>query len=162
MKIAYFALSAFVITPMPWYVNWLCGLPLIALTVVIHVSGLMLIDEKISRVQKDVMKRRSYSAVFVVIVGTTAMLAALLHGVEGAIWAIAYRLVGAMADYSDAVLYSLSAMTTYGHTNLLLEKRWQLMGALEALNGLLLFGLTTAFLFGIILRISDLRGGKSR
>jgi len=38
------------------------------------------------------------------------------------------------------MLYSLSAMTTYGHANLFLKDRWQLMGALEALNGMLLFG----------------------
>ena len=44
------------------------------------------------------------------------------------------------------MLYSLSAMTSYGHASLFLEDRWQLMGALEALNGALLFGLTTAFL----------------
>jgi AcrR family transcriptional regulator len=36
---------------------------------------------------------------------------------------------------------------SYGHATLFLEGQWQLMGALEALNGMLLFGLTTAFLF---------------
>ncbi len=51
------------------------------------------------------------------------------------------------------MLYSLSAMTTYGHANLFLKTRWQLMGALEALNGMLSFGLTTAFLFAIIQRV---------
>jgi hypothetical protein len=51
------------------------------------------------------------------------------------------------------MLYSLSAMTSYGHANLFLNNRWQLMGALEALNGMLLFGLTTAFLFAMIQRI---------
>lgn len=79
-----------------------------------------------------------------------ALLAASLHGIEAMIWAAAYRLIGALPDYNSAALYSLSAMTSYGHANLVLEKRWQLMGALEALNGVLLFGLTTAFLIGII------------
>jgi hypothetical protein len=41
-------------------------------------------------------------------------------------------------------------MTTYGHENVSLEQHWQMMGALEALNGMLLFGLTTAFLFAMI------------
>ena len=35
-------------------------------------------------------------------------------------------------------------------TRTFLEQRWQMMGALEALNGMLLFGLTTAFLFAMI------------
>jgi hypothetical protein len=41
-------------------------------------------------------------------------------------------------------------MTTYGHESVSLEQHWQMMGALEALNGMLLFGLTTAFLFAMI------------
>ncbi len=55
-----------------------------------------------------------------------------------------------ISDSKSAVLYSLSAMTSYGHANLYLEPRWQLMGALEALNGWILFGLTTAFLFTVV------------
>jgi hypothetical protein len=51
------------------------------------------------------------------------------------------------------MLYSISAMTTFGHANLYLENRWQMMGALEALNGLILFGITTAFMFAIIQRV---------
>ena len=49
-----------------------------------------------------------------------------------------------------AMLYSLSAMTSYGHANLLLAQHWQLMGAIEALNGMMLFGLSTAFLFAML------------
>jgi hypothetical protein len=48
-------------------------------------------------------------------------------------------------------------MTSYGHANLYLEGRWQLMGAMEALNGWLLFGLTTAFLFGMIEKVGSIR-----
>jgi len=41
-------------------------------------------------------------------------------------------------------------MTTYGHEPFHLADHWQLIGALEALNGVMLFGLTTAFLYGMI------------
>lgn len=51
------------------------------------------------------------------------------------------------------MLYSLSALTSYGHADVFLKEKWQLMGALEALNGMLLFGLTTAFLFAMIQRV---------
>jgi len=48
------------------------------------------------------------------------------------------------------MLYSLSAMTTYGHADVFLATHWQLMGAIEALNGMMLFGLSTAFLFAVL------------
>jgi hypothetical protein len=54
------------------------------------------------------------------------------------------------------MLYSLNAMTSCGHTNLALEDHWRLMGALEALNRWLLFGLSTAFLFGMLDRVWSL------
>jgi len=41
-------------------------------------------------------------------------------------------------------------MTSYGHANVFLAEHWQLMGAIEALNGMLLFGLSTAFLFAVL------------
>jgi hypothetical protein len=50
-------------------------------------------------------------------------------------------------------LYSLSAITTYGHSELFLTERWRLMGALEALNGIILIGLTTALMYGLIQRV---------
>jgi len=57
---------------------------------------------------------------------------------------------GALPDIKSAILYSLNAMTSYGHANLYLASRWQMLGALEALSGWILFGLTTAFLFSAI------------
>jgi hypothetical protein len=49
------------------------------------------------------------------------------------------------------MLYSMNAMTSYGHANLYLAPRWKMMGSLEALNGWILFGFfTTAFLFAVV------------
>ncbi len=76
----------------------------------------------------------------------------MLHALEGCIWAAAYRLLGASADNKAAMLYSLNAMTSYGHTDLSRARHWQMMGALEASNGWILFGLTTAFLLTVIHR----------
>ena len=81
------------------------------------------------------------------------------HAVEAGIWGIAYRCLGALPDNRSAMLYSLNAITSYGHENLILESRWQLMGAIEALNGWLLFGLTTAFLYAMVQNVWSL--GKS-
>jgi MFS superfamily sulfate permease-like transporter len=133
----------------PWRVDWALGLPLIALAVIIHVCGLGLIGEHIPRILKA-RGRRRLTVMFVIVMGLASVLATSLHGIEAAIWAGVYLAVGALPDQKSALLYSLSAMTSYGHANLFLEDRWQLMGALEALTGMMLFGLTTAFLFAII------------
>jgi hypothetical protein len=87
---------------------------------------------------------------FAVVLGSAALLATVLHALEASLWAAAYWQLNALPEAKSAMLYSLNAITSYGHTGLTLEVHWQLMGAMESLNGWLLFGLTTAFLFDVI------------
>ena len=154
--------SVFVVGPAKWGANWAWGLPLIVATVLIHVSGLGVIREMSARVPGRTIERRHTTSVFVMVMGATTLLVTTLHGLEAIIWGAAYRLLGALPDNKSAMLYSLNAITSYGHTNLNLEEHWHLMGALEALNGWLLFGLTTAFLFGMLERVRLPGNGRDR
>ena len=99
---------------------------------------------------RNAVVRRCFVSAFLAVIGGAALRATVLHGLEASLWAVAYRGLGALPDGRSAMLYSLSAMTSYGHANLYLKDEWRLMGALEALNGWLRFGLTTAFLFTMI------------
>ena len=137
----------------PWIGSWIWSLPLIAINVIVHVCGLAIIGERVLRALSGTMARRVFIFKFATTMGLISLLGTLLHGFEAFIWASAYRLLGALPDNRSAMLYSLNAITSYGHATLHLETHWQLMGALEALNGMMLFGLTTAFLFAIIQRI---------
>ena len=133
--------------------SWAWSLPLIVVSVVFHVLGLGFINANVARTLGLVKNHRNFLTIFCVVMGVTVLLATILHGLEATIWALAYRLLGAVADDRSAMLYSLEAVTTYGHNDLYLADHWRLMGALEALNGMLLFGLTTAFLYGLIQRV---------
>jgi MFS superfamily sulfate permease-like transporter len=161
MEIAHGVLSMVVVVPGSWRADWAWGLPLIVLTVVIHVLGLGLVAQRAVGLSSRMMERRHPTVVFVSVVGATTLFATCLHALEASIWASAYWLLGAMPDERNAMLYSLSAITSYGHETLQLQERWQLMGSLEALNGWLLFGLSTAFLFGMIEKVWTL-GNKER
>jgi len=161
MRIAQTACNFLAVGPVDWSSDWAWGLPLIVLTVLIHVSGLGLISQRV--VHGNVVRmigRRHLKIAFVVVVGVTTLLATCLHGIEAGIWAVAYRFLGAIGESRHAMLYSLNAITSYGHTNLELPDHWHLMGALEAVNGWLLFGLTTAFLFAVIEEVWSL-GSRS-
>jgi hypothetical protein len=133
-----------------WGSDWAWGLLLILLIVIFHARGLELIRKEINSKQSDEGRIRNLWSSPTFIIGATALSATILHGIEGVVWAVAFRLHGALPDTKSAMLYSLNAMTSYGHANLYLAPRWEMMGALEALNGWILFGLTTAFLFNVI------------
>jgi len=137
----------------PWRADWVWSLPLIAVTVVIHAFCLGIADQRVSYVLNGNGKSRFPRGVLGLIMGGTALYATILHGFEASIWAAAYVLLGAVPDRKAAMLYSLNAMTTYGHSSTYLELHWQLMGSLEALNGWIVFGLTTAFLFTVMQKV---------
>ena len=69
---------------------------------------------------------------------------------EAALWAAAYWWLGALNSPTDAILYSVDSMSTRGASGLTLERHWQLMGALEAMDGMLLFGISTAYMFAMM------------
>ena len=136
-----------------WTADWAWSLPLFLLTVVIDVFGLGLINERVVRTLSRSIDRRRLVPLFALVMGVAVLLITALHGIEGVAWAAAYLFLGAVPDAKSAMLYSLNAMTTYGHESVSLAPHWQMMGALEALNGMLLFGLTTACLFAMIQEI---------
>jgi hypothetical protein len=111
-------------------------------TVLVHVFGLGLIRQRTNRFSGRYLQRHHPTAAVVIVMGASTLLATSLHGIEAGIWGAAYQLLGALPDNKSAMLYSLNAITSYGHTSLSLEQRWHLMGTPEALNGWLLFGLT--------------------
>jgi len=140
-----------------WDGNWAWSLPLILITVIFHVIGLVFINERVIFAKRFLARRRSFLVGLSIILGAATLVAIILHAIEAAIWAGVYQALGALTDSKSAVLYSLSAMTTYGHEHFDLANHWQLMGALEALNGMILFGLTTAFLYGMIRELLAVR-----
>jgi hypothetical protein len=138
----------------PWSGNWALSMPLMIASVLFHVGSLAVITETLEQTLVSDASRRGPKLRLALVMGAMTVLVTLLHGAEAAAWALAYRGLGALPDYRAAILYSISAMTSYGNTGLLLKSQWQMMGALESLSGMLLLGLTTAFLFSMIQRIS--------
>jgi hypothetical protein len=161
MRIAEGAFSFYVVAPVQWSADWAWGLPLIVLTVVFHVLGLEFISQKAVATFRHKMDASHRTALFAVVMSTVILLATGLHALEAAAWAACYQFLGARPDFKSGMLYSLGAMTTYGHAGVYLQDRWQLMGAIEALSGWLLFGLTGAFLFGMIQEVRLLGRGKA-
>jgi hypothetical protein len=72
------------------------------------------------------------------------LLLAALHGAECGFWAAAYLWLVALDSLPDALLFSVDSMITRGASGLTLQRHWQMMEALEAVDGVLLFGDSTA------------------
>jgi hypothetical protein len=129
---------------------------MIAVSVMMHAAGLALMGVGLAKAFGAVMnaplRMHHRFILFSVMVGVAAVLLALLHGLEASCWAAIHVWLGACPDFREAIYFSLQMVTTLGADVVQLETRWKLMGPLEAISGLLLFGLSTAFLFAVIQR----------
>jgi hypothetical protein len=133
--------------------SWVWGLLLIALTMAIHGTGLVLValllEGFLFAGVRDRLTSRNVAITIVEVVATVGLLLALLHVFEAGLWAVAYWWLGALKSLGDALLYSVDCISTRGSSGVTLPAKWQLMGALEAVDGMLLFGISTAFIFAI-------------
>ena len=85
------------------------------------------------------------------IMGAT-LIALARHLMEITLWAFALDMCGAVEDISTAIYSSAGSYTTTG-SDIVLPPRWKLLGPFEAVSGMLMFGLTTAFIFAVIQRL---------
>ena len=76
----------------------------------------------------------------------------LLHLIEITVWALFYLWAHAMPELQSALYFSAVTYTTTGYGDLLLPKEWRLVGAVEALTGILMCGLSTGFFFAVVSR----------
>jgi hypothetical protein len=81
----------------------------------------------------------------------------VLHLIEIAAWALLYGWQGAMPDFTTAAYFSAVTYTTTGYGDLVLPAEWRLVGAVEALTGILMCGWSTGFFFAVVGRMLEAR-----
>jgi len=130
------------------------GILMIVLTVAIHAIGSAYWLEYLA----DRLKRHANSQQSLHLsrgILSTAVVLLMLHVVEVFLWASVYiSLPGhaGLRNYAEAVYFSMVTLTTLGYGDITLSAKWQLLAGMEAMVGILVFGLTTAILFAVIQR----------
>jgi len=82
-----------------------------------------------------------------------SLLTAMAHLIQIGLWAIALVLVGEFSSFQTAFYCSAQNYTALGYGDMILSERWRMLGPLEAISGLLLFGLSTAVMFAVMSRL---------
>ncbi|MCV2886269.1 potassium channel family protein [Aestuariibacter sp. AA17] len=67
-------------------------------------------------------------------------------------WATIYLKIDAFDHWEPALYFAISSFTTLGYGDVVLDEKWRILGALSAVNGMIVFGLNTAFLMEQIIR----------
>jgi Ion channel len=96
------------------------------------------------------------------IVAMTISFTLIAHLIEIALWAALFVVCGAFPQFGSAFYHSAGNYTSLGYGDLIMSPSWRLLGPLEAANGMLMFGVSTAMIFAVIqwliqVRFADLR-----
>jgi hypothetical protein len=79
------------------------------------------------------------------------------HLVEIALWGILFMACGEFHEFGPAFDHSAVNYSTLGYGNVVMTPSWRLLGPLEAVDGMLMFGITTAMIFAVIQRLVKTR-----
>ena len=74
------------------------------------------------------------------------------HASEVIVWSMAYAIVDAAPAGADLVYFAFVNYTTLGYGDVTPVQRWRLLGPMTAMNGVLLFGWSTAVIFEVLRR----------
>ena len=131
------------------------GLGMVALTTIIHaafmVIGFRIAEWKLSRfgpARRELMKSVLVSSI------TIWMFLAIV--IEAWLWALVYLynpMITTLPDLETAFYFSMVTFTTLGYGDVVLTGQWRALASIQAANGVIIFGWTTALIFYFIQRI---------
>jgi hypothetical protein len=122
---------------------------ILAICVVIHTSALVSFGQFLAG-HASILEKR-FSAVYsALLLNVIFALVTVLHLTEAGIWAAFYYVRGLFTDYETAFYFSLGTYSTIGYGDVVLPEHWRLLGGIEGVSGVLLCGLSAAFIFAVI------------
>ena len=125
---------------------------MVGLTVAIHLGGLLgllwVLRDRAHRIRAHESRLVPLGVILFVVLGLVA-----IHSFEIWLYGAAFWAIGAVSDFETALYFSTVTFTTLGYWDVVLDGNWRLFGAIEAGNGLILFGWSTAFLLSVTSRL---------
>jgi len=96
--------------------------------------------------------KTSSSAYLMMVMIPTVLVLMITHALEVIVWSFVYFIVGAAPEGTDLVYFAFVNYTTLGYGDVVPVARWRLLGPMTAMNGVLLFGWSTAVIFEVLRR----------
>jgi hypothetical protein len=96
------------------------------------------------------LQRQGTSLNLITTMVAVVTLLAAAHFIEVGLWASAMSLTGAVAAADGPLYFAFTSYTTLGYGDVIAHADWRLLGPTSAMNGILLFGWSTAVIFQVL------------
>ena len=128
----------------------LVGAAVSACNIVIH-ALVMAIVLWVTRIVGSKKTWHPWLLLIAVMIATVSVLM-VAHASEVIVWSLAYAVVNAAPDDAELVYFAFVNYTTLGYGDITPLASWRLLGPMTAMNGVLLFGWSTAVIFEVLRR----------
>jgi hypothetical protein len=96
----------------------------------------------------------------IALLSVVMLFSAFANFVQIGIWALLFMLVGEFGDFETALYHSGVNFAALGYGDIVMSQRWRLLGPVEAANGILMFGVSTAVITAAVMEI--LKASRAR
>lgn len=96
------------------------------------------------------------------VMGVVLFVLFLGHDLQFAIWAALFVWVGEFDNFAVAFYHSAVNFTSLGYGDIVMSEKWRLLGAIEAANGILMFGLTASSLLTVMNKLFSQYSGYKK
>jgi hypothetical protein len=128
----------------------LVGAAVSACNIVIH-ALVMAVVLWVTRIVGSKKTWHPWLLLIAVMIATVSVLM-VAHASEVIVWSLAYAIANAAPDNADLVYFAFVNYTTLGYGDVTPVESWRLLGPMTAMNGVLLFGWSTAVIFEVLRR----------
>jgi hypothetical protein len=125
------------------------GAILVALTLAIHALAVMATVQLFRREKTSGRAGSGIIMDFSILFRVNGF-AFIAHVVEINLWAILFMMCGEFRYFGTALYHSAVNYSTLGYGDIVMSSEWRMLGPIEAANGALLFGVSTAMIFAVI------------
>jgi hypothetical protein len=132
--------------------NLLTGLPLMLLCLVLQGIFVAMCLRHYVRFRQASSNRESQLR-DILLLSLVMLLMLCANLVQMAIWAVLFMLLGEFDLFATAFYYSGVNFATLGYGDIVMSERWRLLGPLEATNGILMLGVSTAVMTAAVMDI---------
>lgn len=130
----------------------LIGFPTMALCLLLQAIFVTICLRRYARFRLARLDRESW-LLDVFLLSMVMVLMLLGNFAQIAIWAVLFMLLGEFSDFATALYHSGVNFATLGYGDIVMSERWRLFGPLEAANGILMFGLSTAVMTAAVMDV---------